>query len=400
MSGKAAKRTRGARDGERRRAWPTALLPWAIVAVSVLVSAGVAGAVMLTRTAAGREMVLDWALSRLRPAINGSIRVGSVAPGGLLTGATLHDLEISDSLGRPVLVADSIRARYSILELLAGTSGVADVHIWSPTLTLDHAPGDRVDLSSLLTGTDSAPDAASGRRGEGDAPGFRIRGARIHAGTVTMLDDDGTERRIDRISAAFPRIDIRPGQGVDLTASLEDVALSYPLGGGRLDLAGIQGVLEVGAGGISVTADRFSSPGVGGKGAPARRAARRKMVHHLRPGLLAPLPCRLELARREARFRRRPRRCAHPGRPRRGADRRDRWPRGGRPGTICAFRRRVVGGHHPLPQPSHRAGDAGHVGAGPMAGLARARLRCTVGRCPVRRRARAPRDLRRAGAGA
>ena len=156
MSGKAAKRTRGARDGERRRAWPTALLPWAIVAVSALVSAGVAGAVMLTRTAAGREMVLDWALSRLRPAINGSIRVGSVAPGGLLTGATLHDLEISDSLGRPVLVADSIRARYSVLELLAGTSGVADVHIWSPTLTLDHAPGDRVDLSSLLTGTDAA----------------------------------------------------------------------------------------------------------------------------------------------------------------------------------------------------------------------------------------------------
>ena len=266
MSGKAAKRTRGARDGERRRAWPTALLPWAIVAVSVLVSAGVAGAVMLTRTAAGREMVLDWALSRLRPAINGSIRVGSVAPGGLLTGATLHDLEISDSLGRPVLVADSIRARYSVLELLAGTSGVADVHIWSPTLTLDHAPGERVDLSSLLTGTDAAPDAASDRRGEGDAPGFRIRGARIHAGTVTMLDDDGTEKRVDRISAAFGRIDIRPGQGVDLTASLEDVALSYPLGGGRLDLADIQGALEVGAGGISVNTDRFRLPGSEGRG--------------------------------------------------------------------------------------------------------------------------------------
>jgi len=211
-------------------------------------------------------VVLDWALSRLRPAINGSIRVGSVAPGGLLTGATLHDLEVSDSLGRTVLVADSIRARYSILELLAGTSGVADVHVWSPTLTLGHAPGDRVDLSSLLAGTDAASDAAPDPRGEADPPGFRIRGAQIHAGTISMLDDNGTERRIDRISAALGRIDIRPGQGVDLAASLEDVALSYPLGSGRLDLAGVQGAVEVGAGGISVTADGFHLPGSEGKG--------------------------------------------------------------------------------------------------------------------------------------
>ncbi len=266
MSGKAAKRTRGERDGERRRAWPAAILPWAIVAVSVLVSAGVAGAVMLTRTVAGREMVLDWALSRLRPAVNGSIRVGSVAPGGLLTGATLHDLELSDSLGRPVLVVDSIRVRYSILELLAGTSGVADVHIWSPTLTLAHPSGERVDLSSLLTRTDAAPDTAASRSGEGGAPGFRIRGARIHAGTVIMRDDDGAEKRVDRIAAELPRIEIRPGQGVDLAASLEDVALSYPLGGGRLDLADIQGDVEVGASGISVNADRFRLPGSEGAG--------------------------------------------------------------------------------------------------------------------------------------
>ena len=266
MSGKAAKRTRGERDGERRRAWPAAILPWAIVAVSVLVSAGVAGAVMLTRTVAGREMVLDWALSRLRPAVNGSIRVGSVAPGGLLTGATLHDLELSDSLGRPVLVADSIRARYSILELLAGTSGVSDVHIWSPTLTLAHPSGERVDLSSLLTRTDAAPDTAASRSGEGGAPGFRIRGARIHEGTVIMRDDDGAEKRVDRIAAELPRIEIRPGQDVDLAASLEDVALSYPLGGGRLDLADIQGDVEVGASGISVNADRFRLPGSEGAG--------------------------------------------------------------------------------------------------------------------------------------
>ena len=44
------------------------------------------------------------------------------------------------------------------------------------------------------------------------------------------------------------------------------MALSYPLGGGRLDLAGIQGALEVGAGGISVTADRFRLPGSEGRG--------------------------------------------------------------------------------------------------------------------------------------
>ena len=265
MSGEAAARTPGGQPRKARRGWPIRLLLWVIVTVSVLVAAGVAGAVVLSRTASGRELALEWALSRVRPLVNGSIRVGSVGPGGLLAGATLHDVQLSDSLGRPVLVVDSIRARYSVAELFGGPPALADLRIWSPVFTLDPAPGERVDLAGLLVPGAGGPDTLATPSDAARSPALRIRGARIHGGTVIMRDDGG-ERRVEGIEAEFPRVDIRPDRDLYVAASMEAAALSYPLGRGRLALAGIQGTVEVGPSGITVDAERFRLPGSEGSG--------------------------------------------------------------------------------------------------------------------------------------
>ena len=89
-------------------------------------------AVVISHTTAGRDFALEWALERLRPSLRGTLRVGSVGPSGLLAGATLRDVELGDGRGRAVLVADSIRARYSIAELFGGPPAIADLRIWSP----------------------------------------------------------------------------------------------------------------------------------------------------------------------------------------------------------------------------------------------------------------------------
>ncbi|MDE2753349.1 MAG: hypothetical protein OXI83_12295, partial [Gemmatimonadota bacterium] len=77
--------------------WIRTIFLWLVVAASLGLAAGVAGAVWISHTAAGREAALDWVLNRVRPAINGSITVGSMGPGGLFGGTTLHDIRLTDA---------------------------------------------------------------------------------------------------------------------------------------------------------------------------------------------------------------------------------------------------------------------------------------------------------------
>ena len=251
----------------RRRRWPVTLLKGLLIAAGALMGAGVAAAVLISHTTAGREFALEWVVERLRPALHGTLRVGSMGPGGLLAGATLYDIELSDSLGHPVLVADSMRARYSVAELFGGPPAIAGLRIWSPVVHLEPEPGEPVALSGLLAGMESPEDASPLPTDGTDSPLFRIRGARIHGGTVIMRDASGAEEEVTGIEADFARVDIGPGRGVDLAADIDEVALSYPLGpAGRLDVSGLRGDVEVGGGDIVVRAERFRLPGSEGSG--------------------------------------------------------------------------------------------------------------------------------------
>ena len=266
MSGTETRAPAPERSRKRRRAWGTTLLRGVIVTASVLVALGVAAAVVLSHTVAGRDFALDWALERVRPVLNGTLTVGGVGPSGLLAGATLYEVELSDSVGRPVLLADSIRARYSIAELFGGPPSVADLQIWSPVVHMEPEPGESVSLSGLLARDETEADAVAASEEETESPLFRIRGAKIHDGVVVMRDETGAEERVEGIEAELPRVDIRPDRDRYLTAAMDEVALSYPLGYGRLELSGLRGELEMGPDGVVVRAERFRLPGSEGSG--------------------------------------------------------------------------------------------------------------------------------------
>ncbi len=257
MSGTEAHDATPGQSRKQRRPLAIILLRGLIVAVSAFVALGVAAAAVISHTGAGRGLALDWALERVRPALNGTLTIGGVGPSGLLAGATLYEVEFSDGMGRRVLVADSIRARYSIAELFGGPPAIADLHIWSPVVHIEPEPGEPVRLSELLAEVETETNAAA----EAGSPLFRIRGATIHEGVVVMRDSSGAEERVEGIEADLSRVDIRPDEDRDLVAEVDEVALSYPLGYGRLELSGLRGELEVGPNAIVVRAERFRLPG-------------------------------------------------------------------------------------------------------------------------------------------
>ncbi len=274
---RAARRSSGKGGREEKPArgrWIRAFFLWAVVAVSLFLAAGVAGTVWISRTAAGRELALDWALARVRPAINGSITVGSVGPGGILGGATLYELRLEDSTGHRVLATDSVRARYSVAGMLGSLPGISDLEVWGAVVDL--APsGGRVDLGSLVVFRDGAeaegapppgPDTLPSSGPHAPPPAFRIGNMRIRDGSLILNDADGTQKRVAGIEADFPRVDIRPGSGVFLAAFADDVALSYPAGDGVLDLSGITGEVEIGPEGVLIDAARFRLPASEGEG--------------------------------------------------------------------------------------------------------------------------------------
>lgn len=244
-------------------------LLWTAAAGGAALLAGAAGATLLSRTPTGRELALEWAMGRLRPLVAPSARlhVGSVGPGGLLGGAVLHDVRIEGADGRAMVAADSVRARYSLLDLLGSAPGVAGLRVWSPRVVLGPGAG----LGDLFAGGDerersSDADAAAG-------PAFVVRGAWVHDGLVLQRTDQGGERRIDAIEARFGRIDVRPRRGVGLWASVDSAAVRYALaGGGALSVSAAAGDLEHADAGVVLNARRFRLPASTGSGrATARR---------------------------------------------------------------------------------------------------------------------------------
>ena len=261
MSGAEAHDATPGQSRKQRRPLGMILLRGVIVAASAFVALGVAAAAVISHTGAGRGFALDWALERVRPALNGTLTIGGVGPSGLLAGATLYEVELSDGMGRRVLFADSIRARYSIAELFGGPPAIADLHIWSPVVHVEPEPGEPVRLSELLAEVETEANAATAEVGEAGSPLFRIRGATIHDGVVVMRDGSGAEERVEGIEADFSRVDIGPDEDRDLVAEVDEVALSYPLGYGRLELSGLRGEVEVGPDAVVVRAERFRLPG-------------------------------------------------------------------------------------------------------------------------------------------
>src|SRR5690606_26889126 len=90
----------------------------------------VGGVAALLQTQAGQRLVLESALERVRGSLAGSLEVGDVRSGTLLTGATLLDVSLTDADGHPVLRADSVVVRYLPTGLVGGAPRLRSLVLW------------------------------------------------------------------------------------------------------------------------------------------------------------------------------------------------------------------------------------------------------------------------------
>jgi translocation and assembly module TamB len=111
-----------------------------LVVLSVIFVLGVLAVWVLTNTDFGRERVRKFALGRLQGATHGIVKIGAIH-GNLLTGATLADVSITDSAGRPFLAADSLSGRYVLRGLLSKRIYLDDVTLYRPRVVVEKLPG-------------------------------------------------------------------------------------------------------------------------------------------------------------------------------------------------------------------------------------------------------------------
>ena len=207
---------------------------WGLAAALVVAGAGLAGIVVLARSAAGRELALNWALERLQHRVDGTIHVGSVGPGGIWGGATLRQVVVADRQGQTVATADSIRARYSLQELLGGAPAVADLRLWSPVVIHEPGPDDRSRLATVFAPAPTPAAGGGAARDAGSAEStITVHGARIHDGAVVLRSPTGAERRLDGVEGQLASLVLAPRPGTAFAAEVDSLAASYWLKDGQ-----------------------------------------------------------------------------------------------------------------------------------------------------------------------
>jgi translocation and assembly module TamB len=193
------------------------------IVIGLLVLAGLA-VLVVTKTDYGRERVRRIAVSTLEERVNGIVRVGRVT-GDLLTGATIHDVAITDSSGAPFIVAERVTARYEVLDFLRRRIAISDVELIKPLIVLDRPPGGEWNYVRLFA--DDSVTAAPVDSGPGWGDWLSLRDVTIVDGQLTVrspwepdgeLPLDDRQRSIDealsgagrshivRVAGGFQRI--------------------------------------------------------------------------------------------------------------------------------------------------------------------------------------------------
>jgi translocation and assembly module TamB len=100
--------------------------------------------------------VRKFALGVLESHVHGKLSIGRI-DGNLLTGTTIHDISITDSTGAPFLVADAVKARYSIAALIGKRVTLNDVTVTRPVVVLDRPPDGKWNFDRIFPRTPSNP---------------------------------------------------------------------------------------------------------------------------------------------------------------------------------------------------------------------------------------------------
>jgi autotransporter translocation and assembly factor TamB len=157
---------------------------WIVIPITTLLVLAAAAVYVLSRTRPGIERAGAYVVDQIGNSLRGQLRVGDITSTSLLGGAVLHDVSITMSNGRPFLVADSIRLRYSLLRLLRGQIAFDRVDLFRPAVTLEQLPGDSMwNYDRLLeTGTPSPRPGGTSKRT------LVLEEAHIHDGRLVIRE--------------------------------------------------------------------------------------------------------------------------------------------------------------------------------------------------------------------
>lgn len=204
---------------------------WVRLALAGLVGFAIAAVAFLSQTAPGQRMVLDELLGLVRGALAGELAVGGIRSQTLVAGFTLTDVRLDAEGGRPVLAADSLVLRYSLLSLMVGTPRIRSATLHGLSLEISRGPGDdALNVERLL-----APGAPSDTLLPGRPSTIELGRIAVRDGTITVLTPADAPSRLTVVGPdgspmrrlAFEDVDLdleetvlRPGGAVAFDARL------------------------------------------------------------------------------------------------------------------------------------------------------------------------------------
>lgn len=217
-------------------------------AVSVAAVMGAASAAF--RTAAGREVVVRWALETINRKLNGSVTVGAVG-GSWIEGLEIRDFVVRDLEGEILARFPRLQLRYRLVDLLGGRLVFGQLTLDHPELRLMEDSAGRLNLERVL---------GLGRGGEGPAPLIAFRDVRLRSGRISIRTGSGgagSERTIEDLTATFPYVRLSSPLLAEKSVRFEVEDLQARVSDPSLEVRGLEGGVDFWGDSLTLDLDRL-----------------------------------------------------------------------------------------------------------------------------------------------
>ncbi|MEO5814591.1 MAG: translocation/assembly module TamB domain-containing protein [Gemmatimonadaceae bacterium] len=132
-------------SGHRGRRIVKALLAFVVIPMFL----GIIIVLVVAMTPWGNERARRIIVSQGNQRITGTLAIGQLR-GNLLSGASLSNVELLDSLKHPVFAARRVEVRYGLLSALRGEIVIKSLVLDTAVIVLDKRPGERWNFQSLM----------------------------------------------------------------------------------------------------------------------------------------------------------------------------------------------------------------------------------------------------------
>ena len=183
----------------RKRLWWGEWVGAFFIAVLIVVTLGALALYVYSGTDWGRERMRRIAQDFLqRQATGGRVRIGKIT-GNLLTGMTVHDFVITDTVGKPFIAVKRITGEYTIADFLHRRVWATNVTLEQPVLVLDRPPTGVWNYKAIFPRDSAQKTSHEGRVSWLDQ--MRFTNGRIIDGTVIVRSPWSPSKRLSKQAA-------------------------------------------------------------------------------------------------------------------------------------------------------------------------------------------------------